>query len=215
MQASHLEAVAPGRATTLGYMSASIASFHVLADESTILGIDFRSKSAVFRESLEADAAPSVLYSSDTMKISKLAVDARSNSFVLGETAGASDRLVHCDLTTGRVLGWYRTCYLSTVSVGRLCGNLLFVSSFGCNTIVIVDIAARNILFETVTTAIGNAVCLQVCPVEAGESETKYALAVTGFEPDYSDGKSDLFDVSGLIRQYSLKPKKPVGSGNA
>ena len=76
---------------------------------------------------------------------------------------------------------------------------LIVGGSNGC--IRVIDTDRMEVIGEVFQTAIGRIMSMQICKVEKMEVK-KYYLNVTGARPDYSEGKTDVFELTNLFNIY-------------
>ena len=81
-----------------------------------------------------------------------------------------------------------------------------FVFFGGIRKIRVLDLSTGELLPGHIQTSIGCILSLQVCV----KSPSQIYLAVSGEYPDYSQGKTDLFDLSGFLRNEPLILQRSV-----
>ena len=180
-------------------------SFAVLADQQTVLTLeenDDGSAKNLVRQNLR-DKTVSVLASldDDWFPETLLPDEKRDTLLVTGMfDKQHKSRMELRELSSGHLLKVFAFPDVFIVVEALRVHDLVFL---GCsdNILKVLDAVRSEIVYDSVKTAIGVDVTMDLCRVVDPQSaDAKFVLALGGSMPDYSQGKTDLFDVTQLVR---------------
>ena len=178
----------------------------MLSDQATIVGISSTDRKTIIKKSIIDRSVPVVTYAYNFDYVYTLAVDEPSNVLFAGSYNQGSSQVVQYDLSTGQVLKNYGQVGICRVLSSARVGNLWLFGGF-TSKITVIDSAKRRVVHEPVTTAISRIFSMTVCSLQNGKRNSKTLLFVVGRYPDYSDAKTDVLDISGLVNAFSSQVK--------
>ena len=182
-------------------------SFAVFPDESTVAAIQLQNRRVVLQKNLSNSSAFHRVCEHKNF-IFTVILNRQANALLVGDRFG---RVAQYDLRRGRsmfkTVKDYGDLEIGLVSSGA-CFNHLAVLGGDNYRIRIIDVRNRRIIGAPIVTAIK-----YICSLKFGViDDLRVVLCVTGIYPDYSDSKSDLFDLTKLFG--SLKAFTPLLSGH-
>lgn len=79
----------------------------------------------------------------------------------------------------------------------------MFFGGLNSFSVVVLDTASQKVVHGPLKTAINTIDSLTVCRIGPGTADAKAVLVVAGRKIDYSNGNTDMFDVTGLVQRHS------------
>ena len=181
-------------------------NFAVLPDQSTIFGVKNASKTVLMMDDITG-STPARVVAEHKRQITMIQPDCELAYLFVGDLGRT---LVQYALAPGysmlRVVKDYGRLGIGWLISGGGLGRFAVIGG-NKSRVRVVDIRGKCLCEGLLETAIGYIYSLKVCQV----SETQVVLSVVGSSPDYSDSKSDLYDVSGLMSLHS----KTLPEGNS
>ena len=172
-------------------------NFVVLEDAEHVIGVDEGNRSELILENLKSGSKVQFgeRKSNDNF-ISTLVYDQESRSLYSGDFKGHlfQHKVDTSNLTCEEVKNFGDLGIESICSSARFMQFVFFGGSKG--KVRVLDLSTGELLPGHIQTSIKYILSLQVCV----KSATEIFLAVSGVNSDYSDDKTDLFDLSGLLR---------------
>ena len=98
----------------------------------------------------------------------------------------------------------------SSVSVG----NLAVFGGYD-NRLAVITADTQQVVIDAVPVAIEDIYSLSMCPVGVSGTKTRVLLAVSGRKADYSNGRSDLLDVTPCLQALGVSADSAGNSGNS
>ena len=108
-------------------------------------------------------------------------------------------RVEKYDLLSGKLLKAFVFTDVTSVSEVLIIGKYCLL---GCDEFVlkVLDLDSDQVLYDSIPIADKTVFTLELCKVVDSETaKTQFVLALGGDSPDYSDAKTDLFDVTALV----------------
>ena len=180
-------------------------NFVVLDDAEHVIGVDERNATKLILENINNGSKVKFRGSkSNDYSITTLVYDKKSRSLYTGDDDG---HLVQHKVDTSKL-----TCEevknYGDLRIGCICSSARFMHFvfFGGSKgkIRVLNLSTGELLPGNIETSIGWIISLQVCVKKANEIN----LAVSGENPDFSEDKTDLFDLSGLLRNDPIIQRK-------
>lgn len=201
----------PRSATTQIYYSNSTSNFAILKDQKSVLGVKLSGKcNTIILENMTNPEQPQITFKLQGHFIYTIALNEKLGVFLAGDYSG---NLIQYSLKDKHLFRIYQSVKIKEVISSTVWGKYCFLG--GINSCIrIVDMDAQRIVGPPIPTAIECIKDLEVCRIEpfSGQPQ-KTLLGVCGTSSDYSDLKTDLFDIEGLMRVQltaGLKIKKPI-----
>jgi hypothetical protein len=172
--------------------------FVILDGGNIIIGVNGDNHEQIITEDIRNKKPPEIIAQHNT-KISSLLV----NEALKILWAGDYKNIFQYVLAPGnawKVQAKYSGLDIGNVNCLSLFGNLLFAGG-GQSKVCVINTADKKLLPNRIETAIKYIFSLQICVV----SQLETYLTVTGFNPSYSDKKTDLFDISKFQEITHLK----------
>ena len=165
----------------------------MLPDGKTIVGVDPKTQKNMILEDITLNKHTS--FGNHTGSITCLLYDQTTQTLFAGDN---EDRVIQYEKITKdesfKLTEDYGDVGLGTVLSSTQVGEFgVFGGSRG--RIMVIDIKNRQRVDRFIYTAFGNIRSLEVCKMP----NLKILLSVTGRDPDYSEDKSDLFDLTGVL----------------
>lgn len=202
MQADHKASVSPEFVTQLDYFCFNDSSFFVLSDQATLIGVSDTDKTKIIKQNITNPSAPTVTYTASDDQIMTLAVDEAKNRLLAGSNTSAKGLIVQYDLSTGEPVKSYdQIGFAYPMSSIRL-DNLYFFGSDEASQFIVIDADSQQMVHQPVSTAIKYIFSMVVCNMTQGLAPEKVMIYVVGEIRDYSDDKTDVFDITDLVKQY-------------
>ena len=177
----------------------------MLSDQKTVLGVHFKIRNVIFKENIADKHAPLVTYDSSNYRVYSLVVREDNNCFFVGGKAHKQRRgnILQYDLDTGRLLRDFRLVDLQSIMSNCRYHELCFFGTFD-HDLIVLDSIKRLQVHQPLRTAIKHIDGLELGVVGLGDTGSKTLLFVSGRKRDYSRGKTDVFDVTELIRKHAI-----------
>ena len=197
--------ILPSHVSRIEYFALHGSNFHVLSDQSTILGVDFATKKNIFHENIVKSSQPTKIYSKAEATVYTIAVHESNNTILAGE---AIARIVQYDLDTTQIMRVYqRKILIEYIKSSVGLGNIWFFGSGIDARFVTLDIRARRLAYNPVKSGIGKIHSMAICKL-AHLSGHKVILVLAGQNPLYTFSSKDVYDVTGLFKHYGVNPFK-------
>ena len=196
----------PDRTSQLEYFCDINSNFCVLADQATIIGVRDTNQNTIVKENLTDQSALVVTYTANIGFVYTLAVDEPKNMLFAGSSNDFNGQVVQYDLSTGRALKNYCQVAIGAIlSITRL-DKLCLLGGCGTSKFAVIDATTRQIAHEPVTTAIREIFSMTVCNLQRAQKNSKVLLLVAGESQNYSNGRTDVIDITGLVNEHSISP---------
>ena len=189
----------------LEYFSARNNNLCVFADQRTILGVDFSQNNVILKENIAEPSTPIVSYNQTNFEIFSLALDERNGKFLAAGSAQSRGSIVQYDLETGHTIRDFRMWGFDQILSKCRHHNLCFLGTMK-HYLIVVDFATRAVVYGLVQTAVKKIDALELGHVQSPVTGPKMLLFVAGRERDYSESKTDVFDITGLIKEFANRP---------
>jgi hypothetical protein len=182
--------------------------FLILPNGKTIIGRDGSNPKIILIEDItKNDASAYSNFGNHSKNISLVFYDVISKSLFVGDCNGV---LIQYKQNESNQL-WEELHNYGNLGIGsvisvELIGRMLIFGGFGTYLLKAVDIDNRKVLQGTFKTAIKNIFSLQVCELP----DNKLNLSVCGFNPDYSNNLTDIFDVTKAAEAFGNKFQKEL-----
>ena len=177
----------------------------MLPDEATILGVLLEDDTVVVKESLGEKPLPSISYTAGRSTVWTLLVDQIADALLVGEENEHKGRVVQYDLASGRVTKDYGSLGVGALLASTRLGSLCFFGGVKSLGFAVVDTLRQEIVQGPVKTAVRSIDSMAAWSVNCGVSGIKAVLSVSGRKVDYSNGDTDMFDVTALSRQRTSR----------
>ena len=203
-KATHKDILVPEQTSQFEYFSVINSNFRVLADQNTVLGVNFKQRNVIFKENIVDERTPTVPYDSRNYRVYSMVLDeADSLLLVGGKTYNERQgNILQYDLDTGRLLKDFRLLDLWTILSNCRYNNLCFFGTFK-DTFIVLDSVNRVVVHRPVRTSVRHIDGLELVDIGVGEAHAKLLLFVSGRQRDYAQSKTDVFDVTQLILEYA------------
>jgi hypothetical protein len=152
-------------------------------------------KRVVCRESISGDPKSRRIYNGNSNYVTTLILNEKQDMFFALEGNNGFGNIVQYSVSSGRVIKNFKNMLLSEIYAGALLGNWLFFGGI-TNMIGVLNIRTQELFPNYLETAIE-----YMYSVDAVQSlnKKKAFLIVGGYYQDYSQTKTDLFDISTMI----------------
>ena len=211
VSAPQLAIVKPDAVSELNYKCENDSGFHVLFDEASIIGVQKSDSKVIVRENLRKKSQSLITYNAAISEVNTLVVDEHSNALLAGENNHDQGRVVQYRLDTGSVVKDYGALGIGQVYSSARLGNLCAFGGWDKSSFTIIDALTQRVVQKPVTAAVKSITSLAFCTKDRESSSPDSVLVVAGYEPDYSQNRRDMFDVTGLVTQY-VKPNQKANT---
>ena len=195
---------APDCVTQLEYYCVCDSSWHVFSDQATIVGVSLTNCSTIIRQNIIDHSLPLTIYAANQGKVYTIAVDEPNNTlFAGGENNEKTGQVVQYDLGTGQSIKTYFGVGIGSIESSTRAGNLLLFGGFESYKVAIIDSVNRRIVHESINTAIRNIFSMTIFTLFESNNQFQILLLCVGEIQMYSNGRTDLFDITELIKKYS------------
>jgi hypothetical protein len=175
-------------------------------DQETILSVKADEKTNtqyICKENFKNQTKSKIADISSNFFVQTLFVNKEKNSLLMGGTyfSKLPGRIEEYDLSSGNLIMTYSNLptlfILSILKIKNFC-----FCGFSDYVFEILDSEKRELVYQSNETAIGVICSMELCHVfDDKTGEAKYVLALAGSSPDYSNNKSDLFDITGMFKE--------------
>jgi hypothetical protein len=181
--------------------------FLALPDGKTIIGVDGSNYKKLFYEDITSNGPESwnqIVSHGDN--INTVYYELVSRSLFVGDNSGVVVQYKR----NGTHSNWEQLCNYGNLGIGQIysvvqIGNFLVFGGDGFELRVI-DIANKEVIQGTLTTAIKFILSLQTCEVP----DNQVQLSVSGLNPDYSNSLTDIFRIKAITKTTSLIPQLSI-----
>ena len=211
MQAKNRSKIRPLSKSKSSFYGFFESNYQISASHRALIGVQFfKSKPSRFDDNVHKNLVLEKISHGDIISVEHFGVhDDTVNSVLVNKRVGAllvgdsEGRLVQYDLSEGRsmlrVQRDYGEIHSGQISCFAALGQFAFIGTFDY-VVKVVDMRRRLLLSGSVTTAIQIIYSLQICRV----TSNKVFLTVTGKNPNYLSGQSDIYDVSILSNNHII-----------
>ena len=194
----------PECATQMDYCISTDSILCVLSNQSTVIGVSNFDQSTIIRQSITDSSEPTVTYSSNTGTVYSLAVDEPQNVLLAGGSGCDYDgQVVQYDLSTGQVVKAFGRLGIYSVISSISVGNLWFFGGHGSSKFAVIDSVSRQVLGKPVESAISTIYSMVVWKIQEKSNGPKLLLLTVGDHPNYSENRTDVFDITALVNRQS------------
>lgn len=169
------------------------------------MGVLYNNDKNIGKENIPEASRPVITYNGGISTIYTIAVHENFNFLLAGEDSLDQGRLLQYRLDTGALVRDYGSlgisCVFSSARLGRLC----FFGGYNSQSFAVVDVVEQKVVYGPVRSAITTIFSLAVCKTSHDNSGAKTVLAVAGENINYSNDRTDLFDVTGLVSKTSAE----------
>ena len=174
-----------------------------MPDQKTLFGVDYNNRKKLITEDItEKNSKKAVNEHAD--KIWNLVYNEFTNTLIAGDYTGKVIEYKRKG-AEWEVLKTYPFLGIGYIISSFIIGNLVIFG--GHNNIRVVDMEKGEVLGDAFTTAMGWINSIQVCRVEIN-NDNKYVLCVSGYSVDYSENKSDIYDITETVMKYANVKKE-------
>ena len=201
VDSEHLQKLSPEKSSQCEYYYYKNANFSVFEDQSTTFGVTLHDTSVVFKENLDDASIPIAPYNLGLSFIYVLTLNEPDNTFLAGGKGPSLGKIVQHDLSTGRLLREFKVigceCFYSMTKFANLC-----LLGKRVNEFVVVDSAERTIVHKSARVAVENIDDLTLGLADVRGTGGRVLLFPAGRKRDYNQNRSDVFDVTTLVRRF-------------
>ena len=200
-----MEKISPDCVTQLNYLSFGDSSFFVLSNQATIIAVSKADYKTIIKENITDHSEPVVTYTANTGRVYTLAADEANNMLFAGSSNFDDGQVVQYDLANGQAIKNYFNVGIDCVLSNFRMKNIWIWGGRGLSKFVVIDSMTRQLVGEPVTTAINNICSLKVCKVFKNKQNQKVILIIVGKFSNYSNKRTDLFDITQLLSLHLFK----------
>lgn len=200
MEAKNYSNLKPEFVSNMEYYSSTDNDFYVLKDEKTILGINKNNTRTIIREDITDHSKPIFTYKETKSNIYTLSLNEEADSLVVGEENKLEGRVIQYELKSGKLVKDYGPVGIGSVISSKNYQNFFIFGGYKSSKIQIIDSIRKVVLQEPFETAIKIIDSLDFCILNPNAPDEQNVLAVAGRQSDYSAGKTDIFDITELIK---------------
>ena len=193
-------------------------SLCVLADERTVLGVNRADHTNIISVNIVDPSRPGVSYNGNSTNVYVLVANEQNDSLLAGQILAEAyptlcyrwhDRtqvwrrpanLVQYSLSTGQKVRTYEIPLLPLIYSVATLRSVCFLGAAESNCFAVVDSETRQIVHGPTRTAIRDIRHMSVCPVRRSSSKSRAVLVVCGRNSDFSEGKTDVFEITELFK---------------
>ena len=175
--------------------------FQILSDEQTIIGVQYKhdNKHLIIEDTTNDDPeyAPIVL-KGNSGTINVVIVDEERRVILAGDKSG---HVVQYNLKTGKLTNDYGHLGIGEILSGERIGDLVIFGGFDDVSVIRLD--TQEVFDVSVECALRSVFSLRVCVVDGRADQdnlTNVYLTMTGKDPDYSDGDTDVMNITALVK---------------
>ena len=195
--------LAPDCSTRIDYYVFTNSSFCVLSDQSTVVGVSNADQKTIIKHSITDLSEPKVTYTANMEKVLTLGLYERQNVLLAGGYRFDSDgQVVQFDLSTGQVLKAFGQIDVGIVWSSISVGNLWIFGTHELSKFAVIDSVSREALGKPIKSAIWKILSMAVCKIQEENNRSQVLLFIIGFIPDYSENKTDVFDITALMDEH-------------
>lgn len=202
----------PDSFSRMAFFCLSESSFCLLSDDATILGFNYKEPSTIIKETISDLSQPIISYIANVNSVYSIEVDESNNMLFAGCDNDNFGQVVQFDLATGQVIKNYCQIDTSCIMSNIRLGSLLIFGGYDSSHIIVIDPVNRKILSDRVSTAVSFIHSIAFCTIDA--SDPKVLLFVVGKLYNYSQGKTDIFDITALLKVRANLQKQVINNEN-
>ena len=188
--------------------------FTVLSNERSILGVQYKyggKNNVILKEDIlndNPDYGPQVFAILNLHNVYTVIADESTGSLLAGDSIG---NLVQYDLEDGYELKYYIFLGIGSITAVKKLGKVaVFGGQYNCTFI---DLEKRECITQkSVQTAVEGIYSVELVTFVNKFNESKVYLTACGGKPDYSQKKTDIFDVTDV---FELRDPKYAGKEHA
>ena len=195
----------PDRTMQLNLYCVSDSNNCILWDQATVVGVISTDCNTIAKQNITDHSVPVVTYTANIGQVYTLAVDEASNLLFAGNYNHGRGQVVQYDLSTGQAIKNYGQVGIGSVLSSARVDNLWLFGGFTFK-ITAIDSVSRRVVHTPVATAIGDILSMTVCNAQNDRQDSKVLLYIFGEFLNYSDGRTDVFDISGLVDKFAISP---------
>ena len=200
VRAEHMAVVAPERVTRFDYLCIFDLSFCVLADQVSVVGVGLADKSTILRENILDASALVVTYSANRDEALTVAPHEKLDSLFAGSCNRERGQVVQYRLSTGQVIKNFGPVGIGLVVSSIRFGNLIMFGGES-HKFAAIDSVKRQVAGQPVTSAVQSVYSMAICETAKGHDEKRILLFVCGLGANYSNDRTDVFDITGLVER--------------
>lgn len=188
--------------------------FTVLSNERSIVGVQYKyggKNNLILKEDIlndHPDYGPQVFAILNLHNVYSVLADEETGTLLAGDSIG---NLVQYDLEDGHELKYYIFLGIGSITAVKLLGRIAVLGGqYNCTFI---DMERRECVTQkSLLTAIEGIYSVEVITFKNKYNENKVYLTVCGGKPDYSQRKTDIFDVTDV---FELRDPRYAGKDHA
>ena len=186
----------------------------VLSDNETILGVQYKGVyNLIKKENMNGPIESIFSYKGNEDSIYTMLLNEKTSTFLVGEDNNDNGKLLKYDLINGKIIKDYGSLGIRSIFSSTRLNNICFFSGHGCQSFTIINDYKNNVIFIPIKSAIQYNQSIEICEVKDLTNKTSiFMLVVTGNRPDYSNNKTDIFNVTSLIENQCIFPKNVCDS---
>ena len=202
----------PECATQMEYFVFTDSNFCVLSDQSTIIGVSKTNQNLIIKQSITGKSELAVTYTANMKYVYTLAANETQNVLFAGGYGFDSDgQVVQFDLCTGQVVKAFGLVGIGIVLSSLNANNLWIFGSYNTTEFAMIDSVSRQVLGEPVESAISRIYSMTIFKIQEIDNCSKVLLFTIGMFPNYSENRTDVFDITALVtRHLNLSIKQIV-----
>ena len=164
----------------------------------------------IIKEKINEICTPIVAYTANNGDVYAVAVNEPNNVLFAGGENFYRGQIVQYELSTGKVLKNYDQVGIGSIWSSTVIGNMWIFAGYKSSKFVVIDSVTKQVFHKPVTTAIDSIYYMTIGKVKHNRHDSKLLLFIVGDDPDFSESKTDVFDITRLANKYSsvLKNKK-------
>ena len=201
--------LAPDCATQMEYFVETDSAFCVLSDQSTVVGVSYADRNIIIKHSITDLSQPMVTYSANMGGVCTLRVDERQNVFFAGGF-NFDGKVVQYDLSTGQVVKAFDHVRVGAIWSSIRVDNLWIFGGIGESKFAVIDSVSRQVLGEPVESAILRIFSMTIWKIQGENNHSQALLLTVGYDPNYSENKTDVFDITALVDKHSNLSNKQI-----
>lgn len=188
--------------------------FAVLSNERSIVGVQYKyggKNNIILKEDIlndNPDYGPQIFALLNLHNVYTVMADEETGSLLAGDSIG---NLVQYDLEDGFELKYYIFLGIGSITAAKSLGKIAVLGGqYNCTFI---DLVNREIILQkSLKTAVEGIYSVELIQMVNKYRENKVYLMVCGGQPDYSQKKTDVFDVTEVFQKRNkelLEKEKP------
>ena len=204
VETPHMAQLVPDCTTQMHFFVSSESSFCVLSDQSTVIGISKANENTIIKQNITDLSEPIVTYTANARRAFTLGVDEPQNVLLAGGPGcNYHGQVVQCDLTTGQAIKNFDRIGIGYIITNVNVNNLWFFGGHRSSMFAVIDSVSRQALGKPVESAVASIFPMTVSNIEETNARSKVLLWTVGNYPNYTENKSDMFDITALVNMDS------------